>query len=144
MPINPTREDTYRVYVEVDGGYPAGVWDKMSGGEVDSDETKYNPGGMEPPISLGGRRTTGNLTISRNYRLVRDHDHAQKLIDAVGKSKVKVTKTVMDIDGHVYHESASIVYNGILKRVTFPTVDSESSNAGMIEIEVTVDGFPAQ
>src|SRR5215831_3880085 len=143
MPINPTREDTYKVTVDIDG-IPWGVWDKMSGGEVDSDESKYYPGGMEDPISLGGRRTTGNVTVSRLYRLVRDHDNAQKLINAVGKAAVKITKTVMDIDGHVYNPSSAIVYNGILKRVTFPTVDSESSTAGMVEIEVTIGGFPAQ
>lgn len=143
MPINPTRQDTYKVTVDVNG-IPWGVWDKMTGGEVDSDETKYNPGGMEDPISLGGRRTTGNLTISRLYRLVRDHDNAHKLIDGVGKHSVTVTKTVMDIDGHIHDPSTSIVYHGILKRVTLPEVDSESSNAGLIEIEVTINGFPTQ
>ena len=142
----PTRQDTYNVSVTVfrpDNNTVAvikGTWDKMTGGEVDSDDNKYYPGGMVDPISLGGRKSVGNLTISRIYRLGRDHESAQALINSVGKSKVTVSKQPLDLDGNA--SGKPIVYNGILKRVTFPEVDSEASGAGMIELEVTVDGFP--
>lgn len=118
-----------------------GVWDKMSGGEVDSDESKYNPGGMVDPISLGGKKTVGNVTVSRLYRLGRDHDAAQALINAVGKARMTVSKQPMDIDGLIYGDP--IVYNGTLKRCTFPEVDSEGSDGGQIELEMTTDGFPS-
>jgi len=73
----PTRRDTFRVTVEVrdpkGGIHKLGVWDKRSGGEVDTDIYKYKPGGMAPQVSLGGSKTIGDLTISRLYRHKRDH-----------------------------------------------------------------------
>jgi hypothetical protein len=47
----------------------------------------------------------------------------------------------MDIEGNVFGKP--LVYNGRLKRVTPPEVDSEASGAALVEIEVTVDGFPS-
>lgn len=140
----PTRQDTYSVHIHITppGGSPLdfGVWDKMSGGEVDSDETKYNPGGMAPPVSLGGRKTTGNVTYSRLYRLVRDHSHAQQFINWVGRARVTISKQPLDVDGNAF--GSPIVYHGTLKRVTFPEVDSESSGPGLVEMEVTPEGYP--
>jgi hypothetical protein len=52
----PTREDTWLVSLSIDGR-DLEVWDKLSGGEVDSDESKYRPGGMAAEISLGGTIT---------------------------------------------------------------------------------------
>lgn len=135
----PTRQDTYSVHVVV-GGQDFGVWDKMSGGEVDSDETKYKPGAMEPPVSLGGTKTTGNVIVSRLYRLERDHDRAQAMINFVGKATAKVSKQPLDIEGNRYGKP--IVYTGKLKRVTFPEHDSESATAGLWEIEITPEGYP--
>jgi hypothetical protein len=145
MTGGPTRQDTYSVHVHItppgaSAPVDFGIWDKMSGGEVDSDETKYNPGGMAPPVSLGGRKNTGNVTYSRLYRLVRDHDHAQSFINWVGRARVTISKQPLDVEGNVY--GTPIVYHGTLKRVTFPEVDSESSGAGMVEMEVTVEGYP--
>ena len=142
----PTRQDTYSVHVHVKppgGGdlLDLGIWDKMSGGEVDSDETKYNPGGMAPPVSLGGRKNTGNVTVSRLYRLIRDHAIAQSWINWVGKATVTISKRPMDIEGNPY--PTAITYTGVLKRVTFPEVDSESSTAGLVEFEVSVEGYPS-
>lgn len=141
----PTREDTYRVTVQI--AHPRtgvmlnyGVFDKMSGGEVDSDETRYYPGGMAPPISLGGRKTVSNVVVSRIYKLGRDHDVYQQLVNSVGKSRGVVIKQPLDIDANVY--GRPIVYNCTLKRVKAPDVDSETSGAGLLEMEFTVEGFP--
>lgn len=117
-----------------------GIWDKMSGGVLDSDETKYYPGAMAPPVSLGGRKTTDNVVVSRLYRLGRDHDIIQQIFDSVGKSRTVVTKQPLDINANAY--GRPIVYNGTLKRCTPPPVDSESSAAALIELEITIDGFP--
>jgi hypothetical protein len=141
----PTRQDTYRLTVLIEDPGTGnmvnhGVWDKMSGGEIDSDDNKYYPGGMEPPVSLGGRRTVGNVTVSRLYRLARDHDKVHKMIHAVGRSDIVINKQPMDLNGNVYGHP--LVYRGKLKRCTPPDVDSEGSSAGLIEIEATIDGFP--
>lgn len=146
MAGGPTRADTYSINVQITHPRTGnlidyGTWDKMSGGEVDSDDNKYKPGAMGPPVSLGGPKTVGNVTVSRLYRLGRDHDGVQQLIDAAGKSRMVVTKQPLDLDGNAY--GRPIVYKGVMKRVTPPDVDSESSDAGIIELEMTVDGFPS-
>jgi hypothetical protein len=145
MAGGPTREDTFRVNVKIEHPFTHqmedfGVWDKLDGGAIDSEDTKYYPGGMEDPTSLGGRKTTDNVTLGRLYRLERDHGHLNALIVGTGKSKVTIIKHSLDIDGNVY--GSPLVYNGRLKRCTPPTHDSNASGAAMVEIEVTVDGFP--
>ena len=141
----PTRLDTYTLTVRV--AHPVngnminyGVYDKMTGGGIDSEETRYHPGGMAPPVSLGGRKTVDNVVVSRLYRLARDHANVQQLFDAVGVSRMEVIKQPMDIRGNVY--GRPVVYNGTLKRVTLPEPDSEGTGAGLIELEMTVEGYP--
>jgi hypothetical protein len=148
MSGGPTRQDTYAIHVHIiapgsDHLIDFGVWDKMTGGQVDSDETRYNPGAMGPPVSLGGRKTVENVTVSRLYRLVRDHGEAHRFINWAGRARMVVTKRPMDIEGNAYFGSPPIVYRGTLKRVQFPEVDSESSAAGLIELEMTIEGYPA-
>jgi hypothetical protein len=148
MAGGPTRMDTFAVNVQVeDVGHPArimlncGIWDKKTGGEVDSEESKYPPGGMQTQVSLGGRKNVGNVTVSRLYRLVRDHqDLMQRLIDGAGKARMVVAQQPLDIDGNVF--GRPLVTKGTLKRVTPPEVDSESSDAAMVELEMTVEGEP--
>jgi hypothetical protein len=138
----PTRKDTYTVMVSVDNTpLKAGVFDKMTGGDLDSDEFKYYPGGMVDPISLGGKVNPSNVVVSRIYRLQRDHDMVQKLYQAVGKETGTITRQPMDIEGNVY-DGSPIVWTGTLKRVTVPEVDSESSDPGMLELEFTPYGVP--
>ena len=145
MAGGPTREDTFRVNVKIEHPFTHvmedfGVWDKLDGGAIDSEDTKYYPGGMEDPVSLGGRKTTDNVTLGRLYRLERDHGHLNALIVGAGKSAVTISKASLDIDGNVF--GSPLVYTGRLKRVTPPTVDSQASGPAIVEIEVTVDGFP--
>ena len=71
MPPSPTREDTWLVTVAVDGR-DLGVFDTVSGGEIDSEEAKYRPGGMAAEICLGGLRTIGNVTVGRYLDTQRD------------------------------------------------------------------------
>lgn len=139
-----TRQDTWHITVAIPGitfGPGLGeTWDQQEGGDVDSDELTYKPGGMADPVSLGGSRNVQNLTLRRIYLLGRDHRNSQKLIDAAGKALVTVTKQPLDHDGNVFGQP--IVYRGKLKRVAFPTHDSRGNDAALLEIEVTVDGIP--
>jgi hypothetical protein len=117
-----------------------GVFDKLTGGGLSSSATSYRPGGMAPPVSLGGQRVTANVVVSRLYRLGRDHDVVGQLLDSVGKSDMVISKQPLDIDGNVY--GRPIVYKGVLDRVTAPEVDSEGNAAGLIELEMVVEGYP--
>jgi hypothetical protein len=132
-----SRQDQYNVTVTV-GGTDLGTFDKMSGGAMDSEESKYHPGGMAPQISLGGRTMVDNITVSRLYKLDRDRQLIPALLAGVGKAEVTCNKQSLDINGHSF--GSPITYTGILKRVGFPDVDSESNDAALFELEVTTDG----
>jgi len=148
MAGGPTRQDTWKVNVTVeDVGNPnrpmmnLGTWDTKQGGEVDSEEFKFNPGGLGDAVSLGGRKNVGNVTVSRLYRLIRDHqDLSQRMINGVGKARAIVAQQPLDIDGNAF--GRPIVYNGTLKRWTPPEHDSQSSDAAMVEMEITIEGQP--
>jgi hypothetical protein len=142
----PTRQDTWAITLFVEHPHNPGsminyaVWDKKSGGGVDSEERVYYPGAMAPPISLGGRKTVGQVTLQRLYRLGRDHDPIQQLIDAVGVSRVSIHQQPMDIHGNVY--GSPIVYNGTLKTLNIPDHDSEGNDPAMIEVVCTIAAPP--
>jgi hypothetical protein len=142
----PTREDTFQINVQVQDlstgkMMDLGVWDKQSGGDLDSSDTVYRPGGLAPQVSLGGPKTTSNVTVSRLYRLERDHANVGKLLAGVGLADMTVSKQPLDIEGNVFGKP--IVWQGRLKTVKTPPVDSETSSAALIELEMTVDGYPS-
>jgi hypothetical protein len=146
MAGGPTRQDTFLVSVRVeDMANPGkmidlGTFDKMTGGDLDSNDVQYRPGGMGPPISLGGPKTANNVTVTRLYRLERDHNKLPKLLAAVGGGHMHVSKQPLDLQGNVF--GSPIVLNGRLKMVKHPDVDSEANAAALLELEMTVEGYP--
>lgn len=135
-----SREDQYSVGVVIDN-VSYGVFDKLEGGEVTAEDLKYRPGGLAPAVSLGGGKTTGNITLSRLYDAVRDHQKMPTLFDKVGKGQVVAMKQLLDVDGNAF--GRPITYRGTLTRATPPNADSESNNAGMLELEISVTGQPS-
>lgn len=143
--VGPTRQDTYLVNVQIENIRTGrmvnhGTWDKLTGGGLSASSTSYRPGGMAPPVSLGGVRTTANVVVTRLYRLQRDHDVVQTLLDGVGRADMIVTKQPLNLDGVPY--GRPIVYKGTLDRCTPPEHDSEQTGAGLIELEMVVEGYP--
>lgn len=139
-----SRQDQYSLSMTVDG-FRTGVWDKLEGGEVDSEEAKYRPGAMAPMVSLGGSVEVGNLTISRLYNLARDHGATPAqpggihwLLGRAGRGQVVINRQPLDADGNAF--GSPLVYTGTLKTVTPPEVDSESSDAALLECEITPAG----
>jgi hypothetical protein len=134
--IQGVRQDMYSVTLTVDG-IDYGVWDTKSGGEKDSDATSYRPGAMGAQYSLGGWPTLGNITLSRNARLVRDHELAlPKLLAAVGTGECVCLQQPLDKQKKP-HKSA-VKHTGTLKRVTPPPHDSRSQDAAMVEVEIVL------
>jgi hypothetical protein len=134
----PTRQDNYDVTVSIVYGGTTkdlGTFDSFSGGEVDSEETKYYPGAMQEPVSLGGRKSVGNVTVGREYDVTRDHPIMGWLFGGAGKADVTVTKTLMNVDAVA--QPAPLVYHGKLKTVTPPDHDSESNDAGVFTLEIS-------
>jgi hypothetical protein len=133
----PTREDTWLVTVAVDGR-PLGVFDTKAGGEIDSEETKYAPGGMAAEISLGGRRTIGNVTVGRYCDRTRNWPIIKWLSDRVGSGRVAIGVTPLAFDATPGGQQMG--YTGTLKQVTPPDIDSTGSDAAKLELECTIDG----
>lgn len=129
-----SRQDQYNVTVTVDTTQ-LGTFDKMTGGELDSEELKYKPGAMAAEVSLGGSQTVSNLVLSRLYRLDRDLSQVPFLKSRVGKGDVTVAKQSLDVDGNPF--GTPIIYRGKLKKLTLPEVNSEGSNAALLELEVS-------
>src|SRR5215471_7344080 len=113
--MDGSRKDEYDVKVTIDGTN-LGTWDKLTGGEIDSDETTYKPGAMGSRISLGGSVNVGNLTVEVLYDLATIHSQVHWLAARVGKGAVTITKQPLDVDGHA-GSLRPIIYTGKLKMV---------------------------
>jgi hypothetical protein len=136
----PTREDTWLITLSVDNA-DYGIWDTFNGGEGDSEESKYSPGGMEPEISLGGRQTLGNITVGRYLDRGRDWPKIKTLYGKRGRGRCTVGVTPLQFDGS--RGGDPLTYTGTLKQVTMPDVDSTGGDAAILELEITVDGTVA-
>lgn len=135
-----SRQDQHLTTVVVDGE-KLGVFDKVTGPEVDSSETKYKPGGMADEIVLGGSRTVGNVVVTRLYVLDRDHELARRLVPKAGRAPMSVSRQPLDPDGLPF--GTPVVTSGKLKRVKFPDLDSEAQGAALLELEMSTSGTVA-
>ena len=131
------RQDQFSVTVSV-ANKPLGTFSKMTGGEADSDETKFKPGGMAAHVSLGGSVEIGNVTVTRLEDAAELVTNTKWLIGQVGKGKCTVTKQPLDADGHAFGDP--LVYTGTLKTVKPTEHDASSSDAGELELEISVSG----
>ena len=131
----PTREDTMLVTLRVDD-IDFGVWDKKTGGNADSEESKYNPGGMAKEVSLGGRQTHENITLSREFDWGRDLPSLGYLIDRRGRASVTIGQQFLDIDGNA--RGNPVTATGTLKSVQAPDHDSSGNDEALIELECTI------
>lgn len=134
------REDLYVCTVQVQLGNTVvnlGVFDTFSGGEVDSEDTKYARGGLADEESLGGRRHVGNVTVGRLYDEMMQLQEPW-LDSAVGRGIGTVTKQPLDEAGNAFGRPR--VYTGKLLTMTPPDHDSESSDAARIELVFSTNG----
>ena len=86
-----SRQDKFLITVTV-GGVPYGIWDKSTGGERDSDETKYRSGGQPNQVALGGPGTVSNVTAERRFLAERDMAVLKTLMPLAGKTRATLTK----------------------------------------------------
>jgi hypothetical protein len=131
------RKDQWNVTVRV-AGRNLGTFDVKTGGETDTDELTYKPGGMAPQVSLGGIPKIGQLIVHRMYTLERDQAVGHWLLTQVGRGHTVVQQQPLDPDKNAYGKP--FTYDGVLKRVTLPEVDSNATEAALIELEVTING----
>lgn len=114
-----------------------GTFDSISGGESDSESTKYARGGLADEEPLGGRKTVGDVTIGRLYDTYMQNNEAW-IDDATGKGTLTITKQPIDDDGNSFGPKR--VYTGKLITMTPPDHDSMSSDAARIELVCSPKG----
>lgn len=132
-----SRTDQAVVSLAVDG-VDYGIWDKLTGGDMDSNETKYKPGGGVTEVSLGGTRMVTDVVLTRLYVLERDHVSAHALLNRVGRGTGVATKQPTDVDGNIF--GRPLVYAGRLKTVNFPDADSMGNAAALIVVTISSAG----
>jgi hypothetical protein len=133
------REDQFLITATVDG-VALGVFDTCEGGDADSEETKYRPGGFRPIRTLGGQGAPQNVTIGRLEELERDTELVRWLMSRSGKGRMSVNKQPLDTDGNPF--GRPFTYTGILKTVTPPNADSNSNSAAVWTAVLSTEGSP--
>jgi hypothetical protein len=131
------RQDQFAITASVDGR-DLGVFETFSGGEIDSEETTYKLGAMGPRVSLGGSVNVGNVTIGKLSDLVWSQSIIHWLIGRAGKGTLTIKKQPLDVDGNAF--GRPLTYTGKLKQVTPPEADANSSDAAVLELELTPAG----
>lgn len=141
------RQDQFAIhfsYTDPDSGahVPLGIWDKATGGEVDSTETKYRPGAGAEEITIGGAKTTGNLTIERLCNRDLDGVAIARWMALAGRARC--TASIVYLTPNYDASSApALVYSGQIKKVTPPNPDSTAQGPALVQIEISVAGLPA-
>jgi hypothetical protein len=133
-----SRQDQWLNTLTIDGK-SYGVWDTMTGGDVEATETKYKPGGMQPETSLGGSTSVSNITLGKLLKAERDWDLIRGLMAArVGKAECLVARQPLDVDANPVGKP--ITYSGILNQVNPGDTDASSTSAQTWTIVVSTRG----
>lgn len=131
------RQDQWSNTVTIDG-VPWGVWDTLDGGDVEADEVKHRPGGMQKQVSLGGPEHVNNITLTR---LLDQPDWAKMkalMANRVGKARATVSRQPLDPDGNPFGEPLG--YAGVLNQVIPGATDGDASAVQMWTILISTDG----
>lgn len=118
------------------GGIDFGTWDTFEGGETDSEESVFRPGGMDRQISLGGRQTIANATLTRH------HDEflagqIKWMRQQCGRTRITIGRVPLNYQGQQHGPIEWL--GGTLKAVTPPPHDSMGSDAAMVSVECIID-----
>lgn len=114
------------------------VFDTWEGGNVTADNTKHRRGGMGEQVAIGGPVTIEDVTVSRDYDLLRDNPNGKWLAGAVGRARVTAQKQYLDANGDGYGKP--VIITGILIGYNEPNADSDSGDVAMLELVINPDG----
>lgn len=139
--ITGSRKDTVRITVTI-AGKSWGTWETKSGGKTSGNGQSYFPGAMQAEKPLGGRPTTDNIVLVRNYDRVRDLPRKGELYAALKDGALCVYKEQpLDVDGSAYGDPTS--WNCTLDAISPPDWDSSSTDSAQIGIELKPIGLPS-
>jgi hypothetical protein len=126
------RTDQVRTFASV-AGVPLGEFRTFNGGELTSEDVKSVRGGGQTERSRGGRKTIGNVTISREW----DGEDMLELGRYRGKPDLFViTRQPYDDDGN--KRGKALTYTGTLIRIAPGDGDSGGDGLDDLELEMSV------
>jgi hypothetical protein len=114
-----------------------GIWDKASGGDVTSSIRKYQPGGGQKEIVLGGKRTRADVVVSKMVDVDIDWPLIEQLEQWAGIADAALSIQATRADYTTAGINARAVV-GKLTGVSAPEPDSESEEPGMLALTFTV------
>lgn len=115
------------------GGLPFVVsWAMLEGGDLESEDTKVRPGGMQPQKNLGGPTTRTDATVSRPYT-PELHRRIVDLENYSGNGAMNIKWTILDSTGSAAG-NPTVTIDGILKNVTRPNWDANATGAAMLAL----------
>ena len=128
------RSDMFQLQVSVAGvNIDTISWDSVEGGELQSDDTSFNPGGMQPQIALGGKRSRSAMTVKRIWSDALLGSYVA--LDNVA-GNAPVTISVQTLSASKQPVGSPLVYTGILQTCTRPGFDSSSSSVVYLQLVV--------
>lgn len=130
-----TLSQNHQVVVTVDGR-PIGTFDTRRGGEVTGVVVKRRSGGMGPIKQSAGLPDYGDVTVSREKELARDHELYRRLVTRVGKAEMVVNDYTLDENQQRYGKPTT--YVGKLLSLTPPDHDSTSAETDMFSLTMSV------
>lgn len=136
MAGEPFLQSDGAVEVIIDGeGSLPGPWRTLSGGGRSSETIKIRPGHRLPEQARAGAPTTENVVVSSNYKPDVWLDWQPRLDAALNRGAgITAARMYMDARGQVFGRRRT--YRGVITRVTPPEYDTDSDDAGDLEIEI--------
>jgi hypothetical protein len=125
----------YRILVWVDGK-SLGEFDTMTGGATTAERPKRRPGGMRAQKSYVALPDTDDVTVSRVYERVRDHEQARQLRRRAGQAPATVQQVPLDDDGAPWGKPT--VFTGHLLAVSPSDVDANSGDVRTLDLTIQV------
>lgn len=128
------REDMAEIRFWLDGVPYGDSWKSAEGGNLEADDAKTRPGGMGREVAVGGPASRDDVTVAIQLTDVTSN-WVSTFENRVGVGAATVGITYLSPDRLPMGRGQTIV--GVLKGVTRPDLDSESSDAGLLEVVVS-------
>ena len=130
-----TTQDRIRISVEDPKGLLKGPWATMSDSGVEWEVSKGREEAGGEDVVTTGKRTRGQVTVSRKYDATRDA-YVEDQINAGALEGVKVTVTKVFLDGAYNPIPGKRISKGglVLSQMTPPEADADSAERAMLQL----------
>lgn len=117
----------------------AGTFSSKSGGETSADTNRYYDGGSKTPEVMASPAQSGNVTVGRAFRAVRDRAIINRLRSQVGIGRFDLS--VQDLDANLVAIPGGLTTytNALLVRCSDPDHDANSGDPATFELEFAIE-----